>query len=144
MRSSHGSSSPSRGPGGRKSRTSRCLASRTRANRSRRSSARCSWRAPRRHRIWRRTPAGSSSGSLSSPEIAAGQHVDERHDREDEKDAPGELLTAAQVVAAGEVDPAEHDGYRVNEADEDFEKLLHGGGAYRLSSLRYLTTGSAV
>src|SRR5437016_380146 len=52
---------------------------------------------PRRYRICRRTPAGSSSGSLSSPEIAAGQHVDERDDREDEKDAPGELLAAAQV-----------------------------------------------
>ena len=45
-----------------------------------------------RIRIWRRTPAGSSPGSLSSPQIAAGQHIDERHDREDEKDAPGELL----------------------------------------------------
>jgi hypothetical protein len=31
-----------------------------------------------------------------------------------------------RVPAAGEVDPAEHDSHRVNEADEDFEKLFHG------------------
>jgi hypothetical protein len=61
----------------------------------------------------------------SSPEVAAGQDIEERHDRDDHEDGPDELLGAAQVTAPGEVDPGEHDGEWVQEADEKFEKLLH-------------------
>ena len=62
----------------------------------------------------------------SSPEVAAGQDVDERHDRHDHEDAPDELRQPVEVVPAEEVDPREHDGERMDEADEEFEKLLHG------------------
>ena len=57
----------------------------------------------------------------SSPEIAAGQDVHERHDRKDQEDPPRKFLAAAQIVPAEEVDPAEHDRKRVEEADEELE-----------------------
>jgi len=60
MGRSPGSSSPSKVAGGRTPRMSSCLDSRTWASRSRRSSARCSSRRPRKRRTWRHTPAGSS------------------------------------------------------------------------------------
>jgi len=61
MGRSQGSSSPSKVPGGRTPRTWSCLDSRTWASRSRRSSGRCSSPRPRKRRIWRPTPAGSSA-----------------------------------------------------------------------------------
>src|SRR5262249_35933440 len=43
----------------------------------------------------------------SSPKIAAGQDVDERHGWHDQEDGPGDLLAAGQVTPASEVDPRE-------------------------------------
>ena len=84
---------------------------------------------PRRHPPVRaETPAfrvEPDRAASSSPEVAARQDVDERHDREEHEDGPGELLAAAQIIPAGEVDPREHDRKRVQEANEDFEELLH-------------------
>src|SRR3954454_17601034 len=65
MGRSQGSSSPSKAPAGQTSRMLSYLASRTWVSRSRRSSERCSSRRPRRRRIWRRTPAGSSAACPS-------------------------------------------------------------------------------
>src|SRR5262249_60540808 len=71
------------------------------------------------------TPRKPEGPTSRLPEIAAGQDIDERHDREDHEDGPDDLLTAAQVAPAGDVDPGEHYCERVDEADEDLEKFLH-------------------
>ena len=55
------------------------------------------------------------------PEVAAGEHIDERHQRDDAEDCPGHLRAGRQVGARREIDPDEHDRERVDEADENLD-----------------------
>ncbi len=55
------------------------------------------------------------------PEVAAGEHVDERHQRDDAEDGPGHLRAGGQVGPGREVDPDQHDRERVDEADENLD-----------------------
>jgi aryl-alcohol dehydrogenase-like predicted oxidoreductase len=55
------------------------------------------------------------------PEIAAGEHVDERHQRDDAEDGPGHLRAGGQIGPSREVDPDEHDRQRVDEADKNLD-----------------------
>src|SRR6266702_4655892 len=73
---------------------------------------------------WAR-PADSRTARPVLPEIAAGQYVDKRHQRDEVQDAPGPLPAAAHVSAGRQVDPHEDDRDRVQEADQQLEDLLH-------------------
>ena len=55
------------------------------------------------------------------PEVAAGEHVDERHQRDDAEDGPGHLRAGGQVGPGREVNPDQHDRERVDEADENLD-----------------------
>jgi aryl-alcohol dehydrogenase-like predicted oxidoreductase len=63
----------------------------------------------------------SRIGAAGLPEVAAGEHVDERHQRDDAEDGPGYLRAGPQVGAGRQVDPDEHDRERVDEADENLD-----------------------
>lgn len=60
-----------------------------------------------------------------SPEIAAGEHVDKRHERDETEDTPGQFRAATEVVPGCQVDPHEDDGDRVNETDKELEEFFH-------------------
>jgi L-glyceraldehyde 3-phosphate reductase len=60
-------------------------------------------------------------GAAQLPEVAAGQHVDERHQRDDAEDGPRHLRAGRQVGAGRKVDPDEHDRERVDEADQNLD-----------------------
>jgi hypothetical protein len=62
----------------------------------------------------------------SLEEIAAGQHVDERHERDYPEDGPRELNAAAQVVTRRQVDPHQDYSQRVKETEQQLYQLLHG------------------
>jgi hypothetical protein len=63
--------------------------------------------------------AGPQAGR--SPEVAAGEHVDERHERDEAEDRPGDLDAAGHVGARGQVDPHQDDGERVQKTHEQLE-----------------------
>jgi two-component system, OmpR family, sensor histidine kinase BaeS len=59
--------------------------------------------------------------TLGSPQVAAGEHVDERHERNDAEDGPGHLDAGAHFGICGQVDPHQHNGDRVQKTDEQLE-----------------------
>src|SRR5215469_3276669 len=59
------------------------------------------------------------------PEVAAHEDVDERHYRDYREDPPCEFGPAADVVAAQQVDPDQHYGDWVQEANQELDNLLH-------------------
>src|SRR5271169_5626735 len=69
--------------------------------------------------------SGASHPEPASPQIAAGEHVKERHKRDEAEDSPRQLPAACHVGAGGQVDPHEDNSERVEEADQQFEELLH-------------------
>jgi hypothetical protein len=64
------------------------------------------------------------------PEVAAGQHVHKRHQRNQAEQPPGQLLPAGQVTARREVDPYQDHRQRVEKADQELQKLLHNRPPY--------------
>jgi hypothetical protein len=64
-----------------------------------------------------------------SEQVATRQHVQERDERDQAEDAPGQLLQPGQVPPPGQVDPHQDDGDGVDEAQQQFQDLLHGGSA---------------
>src|SRR5271166_4689097 len=59
------------------------------------------------------------------PQVAAGEHVDERHERDDAEDSPGNFRAESDIAAGCQVDPDQDDGDGMDEAHEDLEQLLH-------------------
>src|ERR1039458_4595468 len=70
---------------------------------------------------WFRAPASGPT----SPQVAAGEHVDERHKWDQTEDGPRHLGAAPDIGARSQVNPNEDDGERMQQTDEEFEKLLH-------------------
>src|ERR1017187_3333698 len=60
-----------------------------------------------------------------SPQVAAGEDVDERHERDKAEDGPGQFRASCQFAAGCQVDPHENDGEGMDETDDEFQKLLH-------------------
>ena len=65
-------------------------------------------------------------GSADLPQIAASKHVQERYKRDKSEDPPHQLPAHTQVrPVGGQVDPHQHNGYGMQETDQNLEKLLH-------------------
>src|SRR5215472_244940 len=78
--------------------------------------------------IWARagTTCAATEVTLAVlPQIAAGEHVNERHQRDEAEDGPRDLRARADVGPGRQVDPHENDGERMEQADDQLEKLLH-------------------
>lgn len=63
--------------------------------------------------------------SQVSPEVTAGEDVDERHQRDEAQDGPRQLPAARHVGAGCQVKPHQDNREGVEEADQELEKLLH-------------------
>src|SRR5690348_12227817 len=63
---------------------------------------------------------------LRSPQVATGQHVQERHEGHDRTHRPGELAEAAQIAPTEQIDPDQDHRQRVDEAQQKLDDLLHG------------------
>src|SRR5215831_19387594 len=59
------------------------------------------------------------------PEVAASEHVQERDQRDESENAPGELRHVTDIAPRQQIDPDQHDGDRVQETDQQLENLLH-------------------
>src|SRR5215472_587900 len=78
--------------------------------------------------IWARagtTCAATEVTVAVLPQIAAGEHVNERHQRDQAEGGPRDLRARADVGPGRQVDPHENDGERMEQADDQLEKLLH-------------------
>src|SRR5215467_8028587 len=74
----------------------------------------------------RRLAPGQDGRTAVLPEIAAGEDVDEGHQRDQAEESPGRLPAVGQVRPVGEqVDPHQDDRDRVQEADQELKDLLH-------------------
>jgi hypothetical protein len=71
-------------------------------------------------------PTAPAASEQPLPEVAAGEHVDEGHQRDKPENGPGQLRAAANVVAGGQVDPHQDHGDRMEEAEQELDNLLHG------------------
>jgi membrane-associated protein len=58
---------------------------------------------------------------FGSPEVAAGEHVQERHERDEPEDSPGQFGAGGHVGAGRQVDPHQHDRDRMQETHEELE-----------------------
>jgi len=59
-------------------------------------------------------------------EVVAGEDVDEWDERNDGDDRPRELRDQAEIATEHEVDPDQHDGDRMQDAQQKFQDFLHG------------------
>src|ERR1700729_1993878 len=69
----------------------------------------------------RRRRQSSKRASRKSPEVAAGQHVEEGDERDEAEYGPDDLDAATHVLAGGQVNPHENDRDRMQEAYEQLE-----------------------
>jgi len=61
--------------------------------------------------------SGRALMARALPEVSAGQHIQEWHQRNDREDRPGQLSPRADIAAGQQVDPDQHHRDRVEEAD---------------------------
>jgi hypothetical protein len=59
------------------------------------------------------------------PQFATREHVEERHQRDETEHGPCQLRAAADIPAGGQVNPHQDHGNGMEEADQEFEDLLH-------------------
>src|ERR1700722_2609384 len=84
-----------------------------------------SWRRRAADRRPGRARPGQARRRDFLPEVSAGQHVDERHERDQAKERPGHLGPARYVAAREKVYPDQHDRERVEKTDQELQDLLH-------------------
>jgi hypothetical protein len=70
---------------------------------------------------WRRI----ATGAPDSPQLATREHVEKRHQRDETEHGPCHLRTASDIPAGGQVNPHQDHGNGMEEADQEFEDLLH-------------------
>jgi organic hydroperoxide reductase OsmC/OhrA len=84
---------------------------------------------PARRQMGRRRPDSAALHQVRLtarlPEITSGQHVQERDERDQAENGPGDLGHGAQVRPDCQVDPHEDHRYRMENADKQFQDLLH-------------------
>jgi uncharacterized protein (DUF952 family) len=73
---------------------------------------------------------GFTFDAAGLPEVAAYQHVQERDQGDQAEQGPDQLPHTGHVVAREQVDPHEDHGQRVDDAHQEFQKLLHDGTSY--------------
>jgi len=61
----------------------------------------------------------------ASPQLATRQHVEKRYERDEAEYGPGQFRAAADIPAGGQVNPHQDHGNGMEEADQEFEDLLH-------------------
>jgi hypothetical protein len=61
----------------------------------------------------------------ASPQLATREHVEKRHQRDETEHGPCQLRAAADIPAGGQVNPHQDHGNGMEEADQEFEDLLH-------------------
>ncbi len=61
----------------------------------------------------------------ASPQVATGEHVEERHERDKAEQGPRQLRTAPDITAGRQVNPYEDHGDGMEETDQELEDLLH-------------------
>src|SRR6185437_12245620 len=67
----------------------------------------------------------AAASAAESPQVAAGEHVDERHERNQHEQCPGQLRALGYVGAGQQVDPDEDDREGMEKAEEKLDDLLH-------------------
>ena len=60
-----------------------------------------------------------------SPQVATGQHIEERHGRNKAEQSPCQLRTAPDITTGCQVNPHEDHGDGVEETDQELQNLLH-------------------
>jgi hypothetical protein len=61
----------------------------------------------------------------TSPQLATREYVEKRHQRDQTEHGPCQLRAPADIPAGGQVNPHQDHGNRMEEADQEFEDLLH-------------------
>ena len=61
----------------------------------------------------------------ASPQVAARQDIDERHERDEAEQSPCQLRTTPDITAARQVNPHEDHGDGMEETDHELQNLLH-------------------
>jgi hypothetical protein len=77
----------------------------------------------------------------NSPEVAAREYVEERHERDQGKHRPRHLRQGADIAASRQVDPDQDHGDRMQEADQELKNLLHVFRIYRGAATAAATSG---
>jgi len=70
---------------------------------------------------WRRI----ARGAPASPQLATREHVEKRYQRDEAEHGPCHLRTVADIPAGSQVNPHQDHGNGMEEADQEFEDLLH-------------------
>ena len=60
-----------------------------------------------------------------SPQVATREHVEKRYERDEAEHGPCQFRAAANIPASGQVNPHQDYGNGMEEADQEFEDLLH-------------------
>jgi hypothetical protein len=66
-----------------------------------------------------------ATGAPASPQLATREHVEKRYQRDETEHGPCQLRAAADIPAGGQVNPHQDHGNGMEEADQEFEDLLH-------------------
>jgi hypothetical protein len=66
-----------------------------------------------------------ATGAPGSPQLATSEYVEKRHQRDETEHGPCQLRAAADIPAGGKVNPHQDHGNGMEEADQEFEDLLH-------------------
>src|ERR1700686_4242862 len=64
-------------------------------------------------------------GRITSPEVAAGEHVEERHERDQAEHGPCQLRAAPDFTAGGQENTHKDHGEGMDETDKELKNLLH-------------------